>query len=642
MQDPFAKKGRIDSLSDKLYSRGAPSVINETKDVLPEHSVPEVNSNWNEKDRLTELVGQAPPPNKHSFLKIFFFISLIFFIISAGVALFAIFGNFNSISSKNVDISVLGPTSIGGGEHLTLEIIVDNKNNIALETADLLVEYPQGTRTVTDLQKELLRSRESLGRIESGDNVRRTVQAVLFGEKDSIQTINVSVEYRVKGSNATFSKEKKYEIVMASSPITLTATYPKEIASNKEFEVTLQATSNSTEVIQNALVRAEYPFGYTFTRSTPKQISGDNMWRLGDLKPGEKRTIKITGQLEGQDNEQRTFRFSTGIASDKDENILATEFVTLLETVAIRKPGLGIDLVFGTSNSDTVVTAGSRVNTTVRWTNNLAVPIVNGRIEARLSGSALDRASVIASKGFYRSVDNTVLWDYNSNPELANIVPGARGEYTFSFNTLGQGGGLPLSNQSIEVEAVAFGSQVSGGTVPEELSSSVRRKISIASDIGLNTRIVYSIGPFANKGPIPPRAERETTYTVIWTATNSSNDISGAIMKATIPSYVTWLSTSVPANENISFDPISRTITWNIGELRAGTGFSSVAREVSFQISFLPSLSQVETSPDLVGVTTITGKDKFTNAFLDDSKASLTTRLGTDPLFKNGDERVKP
>lgn len=640
MQDPFAKKGRIDSLSEKLYARGAPSVINENHDTLPEHAVSNVNSNWNEKDRLTELIGQSSPPNKHSFLKIFFFLALIFFIISSGVALFAIFGNFNSISSKNVDISVLGPTSIGGGEHLTLEIVIDNKNNIALETADLLIEYPQGTRTVTDLQKELLRSRESLGRIESGDNVRRTIQAVLFGEKDSIQNISVLVEYRVKGSNAVFSKEKKYEIVMASSPITLTATYPKEIASNKEFEVTIQAVSNSTEIIQNALIKAEYPFGYSFDRSTPKQVSGDNVWRLGDLKPGEKRTIKIIGQLEGQDNEQRTFRFSTGIASSKDENILATEFVTLLETVSIRKPGLGVELVLGSSSGDLVVTAGGKVNATVRFVNNLSVPIVNAKIEARLSGGALDRSSVSVVKGFYRSIDNTIIWDFNSNTGLASIAPGARGEFAFSFGTLSTGGGLPLSNQSIDIEIVAFGSQVSGGTVPEGISSSVRRKVSIASDIGLNTRIVYSIGPFANKGPIPPKVEKETTYTIIWTATNSSNDISGVVAKATLPSYVTWLSAFVPANENISFDPISRTITWNVGELRAGAGFSSSAREVSFQISFLPSLSQHDTSPDLVGITTITGKDKFTNIFLEDTKPALSTRLGTDPLFKTGDDRV--
>lgn len=638
------KKGKLDSLSEELYSRGAPSIIHETKQEFQTPQSGEVKENWNSEERLSTLLGQVPPSKRHSALKVFFIIAVSFFALSSLVAAIAVFRNSNTISSKNVDISVLGPTSIGGGEELTLEIVIDNKNNTALESADLLVEYPRGTRTATDLQKELLRHRESLGKIESGENVRRTVKAVLFGQKDSVQSIKVSVEYRVSGSNATFSKEKSYDISMVSSPITLTATYPREISSNAEFEIVLEATSNSTTVIQNALVRAEYPFGFTLIRATPTPISSNNVWRLGDLKPGERRTIKLRAKIEGQDNEQRTFRFIAGIGRQNDNQVLAAEFVTLLETISIKKPGLGLGLTLNSvSGADVVVTAGGKVSGVVHWTNNLPVPVINGKIEVALSGVALDRASVIASNGgFFRSVDNTVVWDRNSNAELANMSPGISGDVSFSFSTLGLGGGLPLSNQSVTVVATAFGSQVSGGSTPTDISSSLSRKVSIASSIGLNTRIVHSIGPFANKGPIPPRIEKETTYTIIWTATNSSNDIADAVMKADLPSYVTWLGAFVPAQEQMSYDPITKTITWTIGDIRAGTGFASSAREVSFQVSFLPSLSQIDTSPTIVRETTISGRDKFTNAFLDESKAALSTRMGTDPAYKSGDERVSP
>ncbi len=641
--NPQNPKGRLDRLSEELYSREAPSIINQKPNDLPSSRTLDVNQNWTDDKRLGELIGQMPAPKKRSFLKIFFLGSLGFFVVAFSVALFAIFGDFNNISSKNVDIGVLGPTSIGGGEELTLEIVIENKNNTTLETADLLIEYPRGTRVASDLQTELLRHRETLGRIESGANVRRTVRAVLFGEKDAIQNVVISVEYRVNGSNAVFSKEKSYEIVMASSPITLTATYPKEIASNKEFEVMLEAVSNSTTVIENALVRAEYPFGFSFVRSTPQPASSDSLWRLGDLKPGEKRTIKIRGKLEGQDNEERTFRFSSGISSERDENIIGAEFVTLLETVAIKKPGLGVELSLGGTGGDLVSTAGSQVSGSVRWVNNLPVRVVNGKIEVKLSGNAFNRSSVTASQGgFYRSLDNMIVWDRNGTPDLAEMAPGANGSLSFTFFSLGSSGGLPISNQSIMVEATALGTQLSGGTTPDEISSSITRKVNIASDIGLNTRIVYSIGSFANKGGIPPHAEKETTYTIIWTATNSSNDITGAVMKAQLPQYISWLSQTSPSQESISFDPIEKTVTWNIGELRAGTGFASTPREVSFQVSFVPSLSQVETTPDIISATTITGRDRFTSAFLEETKAALTTRLGTDPAFKNGDDKVKP
>ncbi|MFM2357634.1 MAG: hypothetical protein RJA61_371 [Candidatus Parcubacteria bacterium] len=642
MPEPIPPKDKIDRLSRALYERGAPSIIDKKVDTVPQSFSQDVKETWQSEERIGELIGQVPQKKKKSFLKIFFVTSLSFFIIALSVALFAIFGDFNNISSKNVDISVVGPVSISGGEDLTLEIVIENKNNTTLETADLLIEYPAGTRTVTDLQRELLRYRESLGAIESGGVVRRTVTAVLFGQKDSIQNISISVEYRVKGSNAVFSKEKKHEIALTSSPITLTTSYPKEIASGKEFEIAIEALSNATSIIKQAVVKVEYPFGFAFTKSVPQPSASEGVWRLGDLRPGEKRTIKITGKIEGQDNEERTFRFVAGVASERDENILGVEFISLLETLAIKKPGIGLELVLdGSTNTSVTSTAGGRVSGTVRWVNNLSVPVVNGKVEVRFTGGAFDKASVsVSNGGFYRSIDNTIVWDRNSNPELADMAPGKRGDYGFSFSTASVGGGLPLSNQTVTVGAFAQGSQFSGGSVPEALTSSITRTVQIASDIGLNTRIVHSTGPFVNLGTLPPRVEKETTYTIIWNATNSSNDVTGVVMKAKLPSYVNWLNSSVPSQEQMTFNSIDRTITWNVGDLSAGTGFTSTAREVSFQVSFLPSLSQLGTSPEIIGETVITGRDRFTSAFLERSRSALTTRLGTDPAFKNGDEKV--
>ena len=69
-------------------------------------------------------------------------------------------GGGNSISSDNIEIGLSGPVSIGAGEVLSLEIDVLNKNSVDLETADLLVEYPDGSRSAVDV-KQLSRDKES-------------------------------------------------------------------------------------------------------------------------------------------------------------------------------------------------------------------------------------------------------------------------------------------------------------------------------------------------------------------------------------------------------------------------------------------------------------------------------------------------
>ena len=86
------------------------------------------------------------------------------------------------------------------------------------ELADLLVEYPKGTRSSGNLGQELLRSRDSLGDIAPGERVKSSVKAVLFGEENTQKNIVVTVEYRVAGSNAIFYAEKQYQLTLSSSP----------------------------------------------------------------------------------------------------------------------------------------------------------------------------------------------------------------------------------------------------------------------------------------------------------------------------------------------------------------------------------------------------------------------------------------
>ena len=81
-------------------------------------------------------------------------------------------------------------------------------------------------------------------------------------------------------------------------------------------------------------------------------------------------------------------------------------------------------------------------------------------------------------------------------------------------------------------------------------------------------------------------------------------------------------------------------IVWDIGSIGAGKGISSSAREVSFQVTILPSLSQVGLTPVLVKNISIEGEDNFTDTIIKYSVKDLTTRIGTDPLFSLGKGEV--
>ena len=108
---------------------------------------------------------------------------------------------------------------------------------------------------------------------------------------------------------------------------------------------------------------------------------------------------------------------------------------------------------------------------------------------------------------------------------------------------------------------------------------------------------------------MPPKAEKETTYTVIWTVTNTSNKVKNAKVSAILPIYTKWLSKTAPDSEHISYNLQNSEIIWDLGDVPAGAGIDSPAREVAFQISFLPSVSQIGSTPVILSGAVLTGTD---------------------------------
>ena len=74
-----------------------------------------------------------------------------------------------------------------------------------------------------------------------------------------------------------------------------------------------------------------------------------------------------------------------------------------------------------------------------------------------------------------------------------------------------------------------------------------------------------------------------------------------------MPIYTKWLGKISPESEDLKYNPIGGEIVWNVGDLKA----SPTPREVSFQISFLPSLTQVRNYPILLNEVSASGYDRF-------------------------------
>ena len=125
---------------------------------------------------------------------------------------------------------------------------------------------------------------------------------------------------------------------------------------------------------------------------------------------------------------------------------------------------------------------------------------------------------------------------------------------------------------------------------------------------------------------MPPKVEEETTYTVVLTVTNSTSEIKDARVEASLPSYVTFKNAVSPSGAKLSYNPAGGIVVWDIGTVPARAGFEGPAKEVAFQVSVVPSLSQVGETIPLVREQKFSGLDTYTKTMVETTRTTITTR----------------
>ena len=646
---PQEETNRIEELKKDLYTRGAPEVRTRRKLRFSDVNS-EVKKGWDEK--VEEPIEVTPLNTEYkdrsmSFLTKFLIGSIIFCLIAVGIGLYFFLNGANIISGNNIDVVISGPVSISGGEPVSFGIKVTNNNTIDLQLVDMSIAFPAGTTDPNDSTRVLNTYEQLLGDIPVGQATSTTISAIIFGEENSQKTVTATLTYKVKGSSAVFTKVASYDVLINSSPVSLSVNSFTTITSGQEFDMKVDLKSNSKDVLKNVILKGDYPFGYTFISSDLPALSDNATWKIGDIPPGGDRIIVIHGKLQGENTDTRVFHFSVGAQSPTNAVVIGTQYGTVTQDVAIEKAfmSLAVSVNSDASSSDVVGHFNTSEHVTITWFNNLSVSVSNAVIQVDLSGSAYDKTNIQPDLGYFDSAQNRLIWNQQTNPELASVPAGASGSVSFTITPINMAnslGGKTVVNPNIVISANVSADRTQESGVSGSLSAATNRTIKVASDIALSGRVLRTVGPFANIGVVPPKAEQSATYTVDWTISNTTSSVSNAQVTATLPPYVTWLGQVFPSSENVTYDKNTGLVTWNAGTISpySSDTSSTKRREVAFQVSFQPSIIQVGTVPPLVNESTLTATDDFTQATLTSKQDYLSSSFSTDPGFVGGDETV--
>lgn len=643
----MSEEDKIGRLRRAMYSRKIAGTLGEHErhDLSEEH--PEIPRDW-EAPEDTETTPSVTVANRavrytRRALWWVFVVAAIFFVASAGIFAWYVFGGFGTnVGAHNIDIDIKGPLTVVGGEPAELQITVTNRNKAPLQYADLIVTYPNGTRSVADFSTDLPTQRISLGTIESGATRQGTVSAILIGQGGQTGKIGVTVEYQVAGGNAVFTASKDYEFSFAAAPVSLSIEGKSSVTPGQPISFTATVGTNANTILRGVVLQLESPFGFSFTSSTP-QPSGSNVWDLGDLRPGDTRTIVINGVMKGQANDERVFHFQLG-TKQGTTTALGVPLVEAEQKVTLTQAFIGLSLTVNqdTSGKPAVVRPGETVRVAVNWKNELDTAITDAVFVANLSGTPIGGATIRTSDGFYRSTDNTIVWDSNtSHGVLRTLAPGASGSVAFEFTVPSESQLVNARNPSVNISIRAAADRNDQSNASENLESTAVRTVKVGTTASSLAQGFYSSNPFGSRGPLPPKVNQETTYAVLLTAGNSTNPIEKARITAQLPPYIRWTGIYSPSGEKLTFDQKNGTVTWDIGTLSAGTGVNGVQpRQVAFEIGFTPSANQAGQSPALVTGITLFGTDSFTGTDIQQTLPNVTTVQPNDPGFSTEKAKV--
>jgi len=619
----------IEEMEKKLYSR---------KDEIQQKERTRLNpkkfgfkEEWEDGE---DLSFKKKPEESHAsgYVKFFLF-SFLFFLVAAGIAGYSFLSKRGTVSPDNVTVSLFGPVSLKGGEELSLQVLIENKNDVPLHDIDVTVNFPKGAYYSNNSGKVLSRYVVTIPSISANEIRTETVKAIFFGEENQQKSLATDVKFQIEGLGSSYKKNKTFSFNLTSSPLSLTTDVLKEAISGQEIKLGVSVKSLSSTPVKSPLIEVTYPKGFVFKSASPSPAYDDNVWALGDFAFGDEKHIEITGTIAGENDQEKVFNISAGVPGAKDETVIESKLAALSQSIFIKKPFLGVGLFLnGSASSEYILSDRNNVNVSAQWMNNLAGKITDGQITVALIGDMVDfRKVTVKDNGFYDISLGTVLWDSRTTSSLASIEAGGGSTASLTFNLLPftKKDGTVFKNPEITVRASVKGKRISEKNVPEEISSFVESKIKVGTSAKFTPSLLFHSGPFTNSGPLPLTLGQETTATVVWKVSNSVNNVSGARVTAVLPRYVRWAGNIAPEGSPVSYNSVSGEVSWNIGTLKAGAGYESEPKEIAFQIGVTPGYSQVGESPTLVLPGVFTGRDDFTGlSFNQDTPSSDSYSFG--------------
>ncbi len=146
------------------------------------------------------------------------------------------------------------------------------------------------------------------GSIKAKSQAEFNITGSFFAPQYSLVYLNATLNYSPSNFSSTFQTKNQFGVNVKDPPISLQVSGQKELSSGDEVEYLIDYKNDSSKTFSSIWLKTDYPDNFSFLSASSDPNSGDNLWYLGTLNPGQEGKITVQGTLSGSGGEVKTMK----------------------------------------------------------------------------------------------------------------------------------------------------------------------------------------------------------------------------------------------------------------------------------------------------------------------------------------------
>lgn len=570
-------------------------VIDQSSKVIEKASVPLTDTNETKNTIVFEKKEKFSNTALGKFLKRFWWLVSLFVICSMAAVYFGVtyFLN-NSVKvpvANKLEFRIDGPDSTPKGSLKTWNLILENKNSVAIKDIAMDIKYDlefKPSKIYGDSEK--INNNDTqvfISKLEVGQKKIVNIDGKLNSEVDINSKMSAIVKYYVDGIENTkqspqYQNSNEKLTRVEKSLIRLDISSDARVPVESEQEIKIDFTNQSGKTLSNLRLKMTYPeVGTNFVylssdfllpgKSKQTQPSvGDHTWNIISLDNGQSGNVTIRARVKGKPQDQLTLKAEL-IQNDDNQILNKTQkdIIIVDQPVSIRPMIV----------TDEYIKPEQTYTYRVAVKNNYNSDLRNVKVIANF----VDNAELIEKEGFQADTFSPLL-DKNKKelvysgaglPQLQLLGPKAEViiEFTFKTKALSSFTNSSYSQDNffiqpkVNVTGENFAPQVETGEIKRAKGGPIiKQSFELIKDGNKQmVRVTWDIkNSFSNLKDVTVRTRTALSNNSAWNQTS-----------VTPPSQST----------KISYNKDSGEIIWKAGDVKAYTGNNGQEVKVTFTIT---------------------------------------------------------